>query len=187
MKTVSLVLALAALRVPAAAGAAQTHAQHSSPVKVAKAHAGKVKIYGTVTALSRTSVTVASASKSLTFQRGTASLAGIRVGAGVEAEGSARNGALRLSAIHLDDRGLRTSAAATAGDDRGGRITTVTAPSDDPAGDDRGGQTTTTTTPSDDPAGDDRGGQTTTPTTPSDDPAGDDRGGHGQDDGPGHH
>ena len=117
MKTVSLVLALAALSVPAAAGAAQTHSQHSSPVKVAKAHAGKVKIYGTVTALSRTSVTVGSAAKSLTFQRGTVSLAGIRIGAGVEAEGSVRNGALRLSAIHLDDRGLRTSATAKAGDD----------------------------------------------------------------------
>jgi long-subunit fatty acid transport protein len=156
MKRVSLVLAIAALSVPAAAGAAQT-SDHASP---SKASVSKVKIYGTVKAINSATVTVTNATKTRTFVRRAVSLAGIHTGNRVEAEGFMRNGKLRLSGIHLDDR-----AAATA-------VTT---------------QSGTATPVSDDPPGDDRGGQTVTVTTPSDDPPGDDRGGHGLDDAPGHH
>ena len=163
MKRVSLVLALAALSVPAAAAA-----QTSQPATPGKASIGKVKIYGTVKAIGSSTVTVANATKTRTFVRRAVSLAGIHTGARVEAEGFMRNGKLRLSGIHLDDR-----AAVNAG---------TTQPATATPGDDRGGATTV----SDDPAGDDRGGQTGAATTPSDDPPGDDRGGHGLDDAPGH-
>ena len=142
MKRVSLVLALAALSGPAAAGAAQTHSQPASPGQTS---ASKVKIHGTVNAISRSSITVVSTRKSHTFVRGAVSLAGIRVGAHVEAEGAKRKGALRLSGIHLDDRGGLTAGAAK--------------PSDDLPGDDRGGLTAGAAKPSDDLPGDDhRGG-----------------------------
>jgi hypothetical protein len=128
MKRVSLVLALAALAVPAAA-AAQT-SQPASP------GIGKVKIYGTVKAINGATVTVASATKTRVFVRRTISLAGIHAGARVEAEGFMRNGRLRLSGIHLDDRTAAAAATATATvDDKGG----LTASNDDPPGDDRGG------------------------------------------------
>jgi hypothetical protein len=170
MKRVSLVLALAALSVPAAASAAHTHSQPASP---AKASVAKVKIHGTVNAIGLSSITVASATKSRTFVRGAVSLAGIRVGAHVEAEGVKRKGSLRLSSIHLDDRGGLNAGA--------------TKPSDDLPGDDRGGLNAGATKPSDDLPGDDRGGLNAGATKPSDDLPGDDRGGHGLDDGPGHH
>jgi hypothetical protein len=132
MKRVSLVLALAALAVPAAAAAAQT-SQPASP------GIGKVKIYGTVKAINGATVTVASATKTRVFVRRTISLAGIHAGARVEAEGFMRNGKLRLSGIHLDDRTAAAPATAatttTMVDDKGG----LTASNDDPPGDDRGG------------------------------------------------
>ena len=155
MKRVSLVLALAALSVPAAAGAAQT----SQPASPGKANVSKVKIYGTVKAINGATVTVANATKTRVFVRRAVSLAGIHTGARVEAEGFIRNGKLRLSGIHLDDRAAANAAVT---------------------------QTGSSTPASDDPPGDDRGGQTGTTTAPSDDPPGDDRGGHGLDDAPGH-
>jgi long-subunit fatty acid transport protein len=174
MKRVTLALALAALSVPAAAGATQTNSQHASTAKVHASHVkSHVKIYGTVTAITPSAVTVANAAKSKTFARGMVSLAGIRVGSGVEAEGAVRKGVLRLSSIHLDDRAARIAAPAQPG---------VTQP-----GDDRGGLTPGATKPSDDPAGDDRGGLTAGTTKPSDDLPGDDHGSHsGLDDGPNH-
>jgi hypothetical protein len=110
MKRVTLVLALAALSVPAAAGAAQTSSASSS---ASKASASQIKIYGTVKAITGTTVTVANATSSRTFVRGAVSLAGIHVGIRVEAEGFLRNGALRLSAIHRDDH-VAQSVSATA-------------------------------------------------------------------------
>jgi hypothetical protein len=122
MKRVTLVLALAALSVPAAAGAAQTS---SSSASHSKASASQIKIFGTVNAITRTTVTVSNAASSRTFVRGAVSLAGIHVGARVEAEGFLRNGALRLSAIHRDDH-VAQNVSATApvnnsqpGDDHG--------------------------------------------------------------------
>jgi hypothetical protein len=122
MKRVTLVLALAALSVPAAAGAAQTSSPSAS---ASKASASQIKIYGTVKAITGTTVTVSNATSSRTFVRGAVSLAGIRVGVRVEAEGFLRNGALRLSAIHRDDH-VAQSVSATAsvtnsqpGDDHG--------------------------------------------------------------------
>jgi hypothetical protein len=171
MKRVSLVLALAALSVPAAAGAAQTQSQPASP---GKASASKVKIHGTVSAISSSSIIVVSATKSRTFMRGAVSLTGIRVGRHVEAEGVTRKGALRLTGIHLEDRGGLTAGAVK--------------PSDDAPGDDRGGLTAGAVKPSDDLPGDDRGGLTAGAAKPSDDLPGDDhRGGNGLDDAPGHH
>jgi hypothetical protein len=160
MKRFTLVLALAALSVPAAAGATQTPgSQHSSSARV---HAGHIKITGTVRAVSSMSVTVANAATSKTFARGSVSLAGIRVGTGVEAEGIVRQGALRLASIHREDRVARTTTSATAGgaqpgDDRGGRAAGAAKPSDDLAGDDRGGLTGGAAAPGDDPIGDDHG------------------------------
>jgi hypothetical protein len=170
MKRVSLVLALAVLSVPATAAAAQTHSQPASP---SKASASKVKIYGTVNAISRTSITVASAAKSRTFVRGAISLAGIRVGARVEAKGFVRKGALRLSGIHLDDHTDRAAGA--------------TKVSDDSPGDDRGGLNAGATKVSDDLPGDDRGGLNAGTKISDDAPGDDHHGGHGQDDAPGHH
>lgn len=165
MQRVTLALALAALSVPAAAGAAQTSSPHASAAKV---HASHVKIYGAVTAITASSVTVTNAAKAKTFARGAVALTGIRVGSGVEAEGAVRKGTLRLSSIHLDDRGARVArtiqpGTVQPGDDRGG----LTPGSDDPAGDDRGGLTAGTTV------------ATSTPTA-------DDHGRHGADDGPNH-
>jgi hypothetical protein len=139
MKHVSLVLALAALSVPVAvAGAAQTTSEPAS-----KASVGKVKIYGTVKAISSSTVTVANATKSRTFLRRAVSLAGIRTGASVEAEGFMRNGKLRLSGIHLDDRAAAdtgsTQPATAPVDDRGGQTGTSTPSGDDLPGDDHGG------------------------------------------------
>ncbi len=127
MKRVSLALALAALSVPAAAGAAQT-SQPASP------GIGKVKIYGTVKTINSATVTVANATKTRVFVRRSISLAGIHAGTRVEAEGFMRNGKLRLSGIHLDDRAAAVAGTATV-DDKGGQ----TASTDDAPGDDRGG------------------------------------------------
>jgi long-subunit fatty acid transport protein len=151
MKRVTLVLALAALSVPAAAGATQTSSQSSSPSKV----------YGTVSSITNSTVTVKATSKSRTFLRRAVSLNGIRVGSRVEAEGAVRNGVLRLSSIHLDDHAVQSGGSAKSSDDQ---------PGDDRGGDNRG---------SDDRGGDDRGGNH----------GGDDNGGKhsGEDDGPNHH
>jgi hypothetical protein len=142
MKRVTLVLALAALSVPAAAGAAQTSSPSAS---ASRASASQIKIYGTVKAITGTTVTVSNATSSRTFVRGAVSLAGIHVGARVEAEGFLRNGALRLSAIHRDNHVAR-SVSATApttnqpGDDNGGaQSVSPTAPvNNSQPGDDHG-------------------------------------------------
>ncbi len=171
MKRFTLVLALAALSVPAAAGATQTpDAHHKSSLKV---HSSHVRISGTVSAITATAVTVVNGAKSKTFARGNVSLAGIAVGAGVEAEGAVRKGTLRLSSIHLEDRIAGTGSPAPAAGTQ--------------PGDDRGGLTAGAAKPGDDPIGDDRGGLTAGATTPTDDPIGDDHGRHsGLDDGPNH-
>jgi hypothetical protein len=169
MKRFTLALALAALAVPAAAGATQSPDAHrASPARVNASH---VTIHGAVTAITSGAITVANGAKSKTFARGAVSLAGIAVGSGVEAEGSMRKGVLRLSSIHLEDRAAGTTTPAAGVQ----------------AGDDRGGLTGGAAKASDDPAGDDCGGLTGGAAKASDDPAGDDRGHSGLDDGPGHH
>jgi hypothetical protein len=166
MKRVTLVLALAALSVPAAAGAAQTSSQPAAPSKAIASH---VKIYGTVNAITRSTVKVANATRSRTFARGAVSLTGVQIGARVEAEGFVRRGVLRLSAIHVDDRAAQNVSSTPSANAQ--------------PGDDRGGQTVSTTPSSDDQPGDDHGGQTVSPTQGDDDLGG--RHG-GQDDAPGH-
>ena len=60
------------------------------------------------------------ATKTRVFVRHAISLAGIHAGTRVEAEGFMRNGRLRLSGIHLDDRAAAAAGTATV-DDKGGR------------------------------------------------------------------
>ena len=168
-KRFTLALAVAALSVPAAAGAAQTSSQPASP---SKASASKVKIYGAVNAITPSTVTVANATKSRTFSRGAVSLNGIRVGVRVEAEGFVRKGVLRLSSIHRDDHSAKSatqSVGTQPGDDRGGLVAGPNQPvSVEP--------------------GDDRGGLVVGPAAPVSTAPADDHGhGAGLDDAPGHH
>jgi hypothetical protein len=144
MKRAALVLALATLSVPTAAGAMQTSSHPATPSKASASH---VKIHGTVSAITRSTVRITGAAKSRTFTRGAVSLTGIRVGAQVEAEGFVRHGVLRLSAIHGDDRAAEHVSSAKSGDDQ--------------PGDDHGGQTVSATPSADDQPADDNGGKHT--------------------------
>jgi hypothetical protein len=122
MKRATLALAVAALTVTGAAGAAQASTHHAS-----NARHGHSRIHGTVESISRSTITIANAGSSRTFTRGTLSLNGVVLGAHVEAEGSMRDGLLRLGSIHREDR-IAVSAGATQpattepGDDRSAPI-----------------------------------------------------------------
>jgi hypothetical protein len=140
MKRATLVLAVAALSVTGAAGAAQASTHHAS-----NARHGHTRIQGTVESISRSSITVVNAGRSRTFARGTLSLNGVVVGAHVEAEGSVRDGVLRLASIHREDRvagsaGATQPATTEPGDDRVAPIAGSTPVSSEP-GDDRSGLT----------------------------------------------
>jgi hypothetical protein len=129
MKRATLALAVAALTViggTGAAGAAQASSHHAS-----NARHGHSRIHGTVESISRSTITIANAGSSRTFMRGTLSLNGVVLGAHVEAEGSMRDGLLRLGSIHREDR-IAVSAGATQpattepGDDRSAPIAGTT-------------------------------------------------------------
>jgi hypothetical protein len=105
-------LVVLALTVPAAAAASQKAS--AAPSASSKASAGsialqrrgegEVRIKGRVKRLSRTSITVANATRRVTYhRRARPRLFGIHVGTRVEAEGRRINGVLTLTAIHREN------------------------------------------------------------------------------------
>jgi Cu/Ag efflux protein CusF len=105
MKSTRMIIAaVAALTVAAPASALAAPSHGAAAATISKSER-EVRIVGRVTKLTRHSITIKNATRTVTFHRrpGHPLLHGIRVGTRVEAEGRRINGRLTLVSIHRED------------------------------------------------------------------------------------
>jgi hypothetical protein len=103
-KLVIVSAAVAAFVVPTGVAAAAAPSGAAAKAPAVAAATGEVKIKGRVSRITPTSITVRNRFRTVTYRRGARpSLAGIRVGTFVEAEGRRVGGVLRLTSIYRED------------------------------------------------------------------------------------